>query len=82
MEPPEGAELGNWESPGGMIRGSPRLLSIASVGRFFFPESATCRDNLEQAKKVPEGRDSDRCADLGRLHVHAGRLPHPDLPRF
>src|SRR5262249_57149078 len=22
----------NWESPGGMIRGSPRLLSIASVG--------------------------------------------------
>src|SRR5437763_1819289 len=23
-----------------------------------------------------------RCAELGRLHVHAGRLPHPDLPRF
>jgi len=23
-----------------------------------------------------------RCADLGRLHVHAGRLPFPDLPRF
>jgi hypothetical protein len=32
MQPLEGAELGNWESPGGMIRGSPRLLSIASVG--------------------------------------------------
>jgi glycolate dehydrogenase FAD-linked subunit len=23
-----------------------------------------------------------RCAELGRLHVHQGRLPHPDLPRF
>ena len=23
-----------------------------------------------------------RCAELGRLHVHRGRLPHPDLPRF
>jgi len=23
-----------------------------------------------------------RCAELGRLHVHAGRLAHPDLPRF
>jgi glycolate oxidase len=23
-----------------------------------------------------------RCAELGRMHVHAGRLPFPDLPRF
>jgi glycolate oxidase len=23
-----------------------------------------------------------RCAELGRLHVHRGRLPHSDLPRF
>ncbi len=23
-----------------------------------------------------------RCAELGRLHVHHGNLPHPDLPRF
>jgi glycolate oxidase len=23
-----------------------------------------------------------RCAELGRVHVHRGRLPHPDLPRF
>src|SRR5437868_991797 len=23
-----------------------------------------------------------RCTELGRLHVHRGRLPHPDLPRF
>ena len=23
-----------------------------------------------------------RCAELGRLHVHGGELPFPDLPRF
>ncbi len=23
-----------------------------------------------------------RCAELGRLHVHHGALPHPELPRF
>ncbi len=23
-----------------------------------------------------------RCAELGGMHVHDGRLPHPDLPRF
>jgi glycolate oxidase len=23
-----------------------------------------------------------RCAELGRMHVHAGKMPFPDLPRF
>ena len=23
-----------------------------------------------------------RCAELGRMHVHKGHVPHPDLPRF
>ena len=23
-----------------------------------------------------------RCAELGRMHVHGGQAPHPDLPRF
>jgi glycolate oxidase len=23
-----------------------------------------------------------RCAELGRLHVHRGEVPFPDLPRF
>jgi glycolate oxidase len=23
-----------------------------------------------------------RCAELGRMHVHGGNLPHPELPRF
>jgi glycolate oxidase len=23
-----------------------------------------------------------RCAELGRMHIHNGRVPFPDLPRF
>jgi glycolate oxidase len=23
-----------------------------------------------------------RCAELGRMHVHRGRIPFPDIPRF
>jgi len=23
-----------------------------------------------------------RCAELGRMHVHRGALPFPDIPRF
>jgi glycolate oxidase len=23
-----------------------------------------------------------RCAELGRMHVHGGKLPFPDIPRF
>ena len=23
-----------------------------------------------------------RCAELGRMHIHRGRMPFPDLPRF
>lgn len=23
-----------------------------------------------------------RCAELGRLHIHSGKLPFPDIPRF
>jgi glycolate oxidase len=23
-----------------------------------------------------------RCAEYGKMHVHAGQLPHADLPRF
>jgi glycolate oxidase len=34
---------------------------------------------LNPGKVFPE---LHRCAELGRLHVHAGRLPHPELPRF
>lgn len=34
---------------------------------------------LNPGKVFPE---LHRCAELGRLHVHAGALPHPDIPRF
>jgi glycolate oxidase len=34
---------------------------------------------LNPGKVFPELR---RCAELGRLHVHAGALPFPDIPRF
>ena len=23
-----------------------------------------------------------RCAELGRMHIHGGKIPHPDIPRF
>jgi glycolate oxidase len=34
---------------------------------------------LNPGKAVPT---LHRCAEMGRMHVHAGQLPHPDLPRF
>lgn len=34
---------------------------------------------LNPGKAVPT---LHRCAEFGRLHVHEGKLPHPDLPRF
>jgi glycolate oxidase len=34
---------------------------------------------LNPGKVFPE---LHRCAELGKMHIHAGRLPHPDLPRF
>ncbi len=34
---------------------------------------------LNPDKNIPTLR---RCAEYGKLHVHRGQLPHPDLPRF
>ena len=34
---------------------------------------------LNPGKLIPTLR---RCAEYGRMHVHHGALPHPDLPRF
>ena len=34
---------------------------------------------LNPGKAVPT---LHRCAELGAMHVHNGKLPHPDLPRF
>jgi glycolate oxidase len=37
------------------------------------------RQLLNPGKVFPQLR---RCAELGRVHVHAGQLPHPAIPRF
>ena len=34
---------------------------------------------LNPGKAVPT---LHRCAEMGRMHVHHGEVPHPDLPRF
>ena len=34
---------------------------------------------LNPGKAVPT---LARCAEFGKMHVHHGALPHPDLPRF
>ncbi|HTP99767.1 MAG TPA: FAD-linked oxidase C-terminal domain-containing protein [Casimicrobiaceae bacterium] len=34
---------------------------------------------LNPGKAVPT---LHRCAEMGRMHVHRGEVPHPDLPRF
>ncbi|MEM7400825.1 MAG: FAD-linked oxidase C-terminal domain-containing protein [Pseudomonadota bacterium] len=34
---------------------------------------------LNPGKAIPT---LHRCAELGAMHVHNGKLPHPDLPRF
>jgi glycolate oxidase len=34
---------------------------------------------LNPGKAVPS---LHRCAELGRMHVHAGKVAHPDLERF
>ncbi|MHA1522857.1 MAG: FAD-linked oxidase C-terminal domain-containing protein, partial [Alphaproteobacteria bacterium] len=37
------------------------------------------RGLLNPGKVFPE---LHRCAELGRMHVHRGQVPFPDLPRF
>jgi glycolate dehydrogenase FAD-linked subunit len=44
------------------------------VKRAFDPEGL-----LNPGKAVPT---LHRCAEMGRMHVHRGALPHPELPRF
>jgi glycolate oxidase len=34
---------------------------------------------LNPGKAIPT---LNRCAEFGHLHVHAGKLPHPEIPRF
>lgn len=54
--------------------GSPELAQFHAVKRAFDPEGL-----LNPGKAIPSLR---RCAEFGRMHVHRGNLPHPDLERF
>ncbi|MGH8581228.1 MAG: FAD-linked oxidase C-terminal domain-containing protein [Gammaproteobacteria bacterium] len=50
------------------------LAQFHAVKRAFDPAGL-----LNPGKAIPSLR---RCAELGAMHVHAGRLPHPELERF
>ncbi len=50
------------------------LEAFFAVKRAFDP-----RGLLNPGKAVPT---LARCAEYGRMHVHGGALPHPELPRF
>ena len=54
--------------------GTAELESFHAIKRAFDPEGL-----LNPGKAVPA---LARCAEFGRMHVHAGKLAHPDLPRF
>jgi glycolate oxidase len=50
------------------------LSSFFAVKRAFDPKGL-----LNPGKAIPT---LTRCAEMGRMHVHAGALRFPDLPRF
>jgi glycolate oxidase len=50
------------------------LETFMAVKRAFDPHGL-----LNPGKAVPT---LARCAEFGRMHVHGGELPHPELPRF
>ena len=54
---------------------APELEMFHAIKRVFDPKGL-----LNPGKAVPA---LSRCAEFGRMHVHAGQSePHPDLPRF
>ncbi|HUH93949.1 MAG TPA: FAD-linked oxidase C-terminal domain-containing protein [Casimicrobiaceae bacterium] len=54
--------------------------AAAELERFHGVKRAFDREGLlNPGKAVPT---LHRCAELGRMHVHGGALPHPELPRF
>ncbi|HEV2221306.1 MAG TPA: FAD-linked oxidase C-terminal domain-containing protein, partial [Casimicrobiaceae bacterium] len=62
------------------IRGMCVQFPPAVLERFLGIKSAfDARGLLNPGKGVPT---LARCAEFGAMHVHAGALPHPELPRF
>ena len=53
---------------------APELALFRGVKRAFDPAGL-----LNPDKGIPS---LHRCAEFGRMHVHGGALPHPELPRF
>lgn len=54
--------------------------SEAEISTFHAIKSAFDENALlNPGKAIPT---LHRCAELGAMHVHNGKLPHPDLPRF
>ena len=53
---------------------APELAQFHAVKAAFDPQRL-----LNPGKAVPE---LHRCAELGAMHVHHGKLPHPDIERF
>jgi glycolate oxidase len=54
--------------------GAAELELFHGVKRAFDPKAL-----LNPGKAVPT---LARCAEYGRMHVHGGKLSHPELPRF
>ena len=54
--------------------GTAELGIFHAIKRAFDPKGL-----LNPGKAVPA---LSRCAEFGRMHVHTGKLNHPDLPRF
>jgi len=54
--------------------GDAELEMFHAIKRVFDPKGL-----LNPGKGVPA---LSRCAEFGRMHVHAGKLNRPDLPRF
>lgn len=54
--------------------------SNEEIAQFHAVKSAFDADGLlNPGKAIPS---LHRCAELGRMHVHGGQLPHPELDRF
>ena len=64
------------EKLGGMCAqfGAAELERFRGIKLAFDPDGL-----LNPGKAVPS---LARCAEFGRMHVHAGRIPHPEIPRF
>ena len=62
------------------IQGMCQQFAPAELLRFLGVKAAFDEHGLlNPGKGVPT---LHRCAEFGRLHVHHGELPHPELPRF